>query len=248
MTDMSQLRKKFLSKLITVKKDDQNVMEPAKNYQIKENFDIAVKVLFGKHMKFLDVAFETVINQPYPVPRFNLWKDLGKEYNTSFENIKKVEKLSKYRKIEFIKENNLTEFDLIIASLEPSKKQFEFLKNVFIKREIEIKSQTKDALDHLLKAKEILHKSGAQMLALSCLMTKSKCFKNEQVLKSRVIKDTFMKKRDVMREIWKIKKEPRFHTIDLAQDPLMGEIVKKHLDKQDHILKFESNHFYFEDS
>ena len=81
-----------------------------------------------KHKKFLDGAFEVIINHPYPVSKYLHWKNLEEEYNKDYEGLKKYEKLSKYQVQKYEEENKFSEVDKLLLSMKPNKRQFEFVK------------------------------------------------------------------------------------------------------------------------
>mmetsp|Transcript_10350 Transcript_10350/g.9140 ORF Transcript_10350/g.9140 Transcript_10350/m.9140 type:complete len:109 (+) Transcript_10350:478-804(+) len=106
-----------------------------------------------------------IINHPYPVQRSSYWRDLSEEYTTDYEVIKKFQKLTKYQIPNFIKKHNFTQVDLAIAAYKPSKKQFEYLKNVKVKKEFKLKQKFLKGIKHLLIAKEILEESTIDLYA-----------------------------------------------------------------------------------
>mmetsp|Transcript_21320 Transcript_21320/g.20960 ORF Transcript_21320/g.20960 Transcript_21320/m.20960 type:complete len:172 (-) Transcript_21320:121-636(-) len=157
----------------------------------------------NKHRQFLDSVFEMIINHPYSVTRYRYWKDLNSEYQTDFECIKKLKKLSKYQIPEFMKENNLSPLDEYVASFNPSKRQFDFLKDVALKKELAIKNQFRTAIELLLEAKSIIQKANLEIYTFIGFFLKSGIFSDEQLLKSK-IKDGFFRKELAFKNIWNI--------------------------------------------
>ena len=118
-------RRKMVSRFVDFEtmefKEDQDF---SMSQNFKENFEI----MNENHKKFLDGAFEVIINHAYPISKFNYWKHLDKEYTTEFSLLKKFEKMSKFKAQEFMEENKFNEVDQYMISLKPNKRQFDFLK------------------------------------------------------------------------------------------------------------------------
>jgi len=57
-----------------------------------------------------------------------------------------------------MEKNVFTQFDQTLSGLDLSKKQFELLKNVILKKEFQIKKKLKEALKMVLKGKNIIQK------------------------------------------------------------------------------------------
>ncbi len=62
-----------------------------------------------------------------------------------------------------MKENNLTPLDEYVASFDPSKRQFDFIKTVVLKKELEVKKKFESAIKHLLEAKLIIQRSNLEI-------------------------------------------------------------------------------------
>ena len=132
--------------------------------------------------------------------------DLNSEYSTDFEVIKKMNKLGKYQVEEFKETNNLTGIDDYVASFQPNKRQFDFLKEVVLKKEYQVKMKFEEAIRHLLKAKMILQQANIEIYSCIGFFLKSGVFSEYQLLHSR-IKDGFFKKEEAFKNIWKINVE-----------------------------------------
>mmetsp|Transcript_8551 Transcript_8551/g.7575 ORF Transcript_8551/g.7575 Transcript_8551/m.7575 type:complete len:188 (+) Transcript_8551:601-1164(+) len=183
-----------------------------------------------------------IINHPYPLPRFNYWKNLNEEYKTDYEVIKKLSKLTKYQIPDYIKENNLSELDMYIFSMNPTKRQFEFIKNIALKKELKFKQNYEEGIKLLLKAKEIFEKNSCDLYAFIGFFLKSKIISLDKLAGSKV-KESFMKEEDAFRNIWNIKVTPKIYEIDLTKDLVYGKIAKRYLKKADQTLTLEYNNF-----
>ena len=82
------------------------------------------------------------MKRPYPISRFAHWRHLNSEYTTDFSLITKMKKLTKYQISEFRK-HGLNEIDAYIASFNPTKKQFTFMRDIIMKKEFELKQKYK---------------------------------------------------------------------------------------------------------
>ena len=173
-----------------------------------------------KHKEFLDKTFEMLINQPYPVSRFNYWKYFNSEgYKTEFEALKKLKTMSKYKIPSYMKEHNMTEFDLGLSSMNLKKKQFDFVKNVFIYKELEIKKRYEDGIRHLLKAKEIFEENSCQLTGMIYLFFKCQIISEKQLANSKVFKENILESDDAFNNIWNIKVKPKKYEIKFSADP-----------------------------
>ena len=130
---------------------------------LKQHFEEESDAVLKKHQHFLDKLFEIIINHLYPIEKFSYWKDLGRDYKTTFENIKKFEKMSKYQKQEYINEKEFNKVDEFIMSLSPNKRQFTFLKEVVLKKEYELKQDFMKGIELLIQAKNSISKTNSDL-------------------------------------------------------------------------------------
>jgi len=88
---------------------------------LKDMFKNEHKSIVKNHKKLLDHVFELIVDNLYPVCKFNYWKDLNEDYCPDFNLIKKYQKLRKYEKFDFISSNKFNELDQFVSAFEPSK-------------------------------------------------------------------------------------------------------------------------------
>mmetsp|Transcript_12679 Transcript_12679/g.11236 ORF Transcript_12679/g.11236 Transcript_12679/m.11236 type:complete len:278 (+) Transcript_12679:259-1092(+) len=195
-----------------------------------------------KHKKFLDCVFELIINHPYPVTRFKYWKYLNTEYSSDYQQIKKLDKLTKYQISELVKDNKISGIDKYVASLSPNKMQFNCIKNIWLKKEFKIREEFKEGITLLLKAKGIFEKGSTDLCGLLSFCLKSNIITDEQVLNSQV-RDTLTQEEDAFRNIWDIKIEPKVYEINFGEDPIYKKISKKYLKKEERHFKGVYNNY-----
>lgn len=107
----------------------------------------------------LNSNFEMIINHIYPIPSIiNFTKSIDIGFSKSYEEIKKFSKLTKFQIPEYIKEHNFTAFDIMCASFEPDKKQYNFIKKVLVVKETELKNMFNEAVAKIVEAQNILIK------------------------------------------------------------------------------------------
>lgn len=165
--------------------------KPKSDISLYDNLNSGIFSHIEKHREFLDMAFEAIINHPFPNWKMKYWGDLNgepiKDYSIfqKYSRLLKNQKLSKYQLPEFCEKYNITKADEYIASMNiTSKKQYNFMKK-YASREYSLKKTYLEGIDHLLKAKEIFEKSvGNHLLGIQFLL-KSKILTDKQVLESK---------------------------------------------------------------
>mmetsp|Transcript_32764 Transcript_32764/g.29051 ORF Transcript_32764/g.29051 Transcript_32764/m.29051 type:complete len:216 (-) Transcript_32764:24-671(-) len=202
-----------------------------------------------KHKKILDLNFEMIIDHIlYPFASCYFWKHLDKGSNASFELIKKLNRQTKYQKPDFIKTHNLTELDELIASfsLDKSlwgKRQFRFIKDILLPKEIQVKAKFDLAIDYLLKAKEIISEGCADMYFFKHFLIKSGILSDKQIIDSFLAFDSKPGKDKKFSKIWGIQKESKTIQFNLGKDLLYGAIAKKQLEKEERIVEYKYDSF-----
>ncbi|CAI2371459.1 unnamed protein product [Moneuplotes crassus] len=200
-------------------------------------------IYIDKHKLFIDSVFKMLINNIHGNLTPSYWKDLGKEYETEFDVIKKLNCVSKYRITEMTDNYNLREIDYFVASLNPNKKQFNFLKKILFKKEEVIKEKCEKAIQKLLEAKSIIEESFGEYICTFRLMIKSGLFSDQQILNSK-FKEMILNKESRVDSIWKVKSSPSTTTYKLSRDEIIGRTIKKYLPRQDYNIDIEFNKFH----
>ena len=186
------------------------------------------------HQKIMSSNFEMIIDNIYPVPSMHYWKHLTPEYDPSYDVIKKYNKLTKYQVNEFVKENNLNDLDLLLASFNPNKRQFNFLKEVYFKKELLIKQEVQEGLKCLCKGKEIISKTVGDFYALRSFLIKSGVLDDQQMVNSILNYQKFpYTGQKAYTYLWDIEKETKILNHHLGKDPLYGKLAKRLLSKED---------------
>jgi len=239
VNDIKDHKKKILEKFV-----DLNTMKAKQNPEISiiDHFKQTSGEMMEKHKKFFDAVFDMIINHVYPVSKFGYWKDLTPQYNTDFEIVKKYVKMTKYQKEEYTKDFCLNEVDKYVISLNPSKRQYEFLRNVLLKKEYELKLKFREGIELLLKAKNFLQSTNLELFELVNLIIKGEVFSDQQLIKSKM-KSDFLKNIDTINEIWKINISSTELSMDMAKDSILGASATKLLKRKDQIQKTTFN-FY----
>ncbi|CAI2367959.1 unnamed protein product [Moneuplotes crassus] len=200
--------------------------------------------LLEKHKSFVDSAIKMLINNIHGNSTPPYWKDLTEEYTTDYNIIKKLNSRTKYQIPEFMESHELNELDLFVASLNPTKNQFNFLRKVLFKKMFELKMKCQEAIKKLLDAKIIIQETyGEHFLIGGLFLAKSGIFKDEQIINSK-IKETIIKKEDTLKEVWKVKSEPYTLTYKLSSDKIIGRAIKQHLSKENYRKNLDFNRFY----
>ncbi|CAI2369605.1 unnamed protein product [Moneuplotes crassus] len=202
--------------------------------------------LLEKHKSFIDSVIKMLINNIHGNSTPPYWKDLTEEYTTDYNIIKKLNSRTKYQIPEFMETHELNELDLFVASLNPTKNQFNFLKNVLLKKEYEVKTKCQEAIKKLLDAKTLIQESyGEQFLCGGLFLAKSGIFQDEQVINSK-LKESIFKREDNIEQIWKIKSEPYTLTYKLSRDKIIGRAIKQHFSKDMYNIDLEFSKFYID--
>lgn len=216
----------------------------SENSSYSKNHDKFFPVIKKKHSKFIEGLFEMIINNMHPTNNFKYWKDLKENYNTEFKLIQKYNKISKYQILEFLEENQFDKVDQFVASFEPTKKQFDFLKDVVLKKEYQIKMQHKEAINHLLEAKNIIERANIDVYSIMRFLDKSVMFKEEQLTKSRSCGGVY--KNDYpFWNTWGLESKPQKIKVNLEEDPIFGKASKRHLKNNERMFEIGFNSFSF---
>mmetsp|Transcript_8788 Transcript_8788/g.7774 ORF Transcript_8788/g.7774 Transcript_8788/m.7774 type:complete len:213 (-) Transcript_8788:79-717(-) len=199
------------------------------------------KITRTKHLQLLDKAFDFLIDNLYPVSKFNYWKHLDENYNPSYDLIKKFNKLKKFERTEFIEKHNFNELDQIVAAFEPGKKQFDFIIDSMLKKELQIKNIIKEAIKCLAQAKEKILDANVEIYAHQYFLLFSDILTDKQLTDVMLIGDAFKNDDIPLSSIFGIKKEKGRKSMDLTKDLIMGKYVKKRLTKEKRVFEFSYN-------
>ncbi|CAI2373381.1 unnamed protein product [Moneuplotes crassus] len=216
---------------------------PTKFCEVWEKF---FKIIFDKHKAFIDVAFRKLINDIHANVTPIHYRDLTVDYDRDYDIIKKFNNCTKFKESEFKKNHNLNEVDLFIASFKPSKKQFNFIKNVFIRKEAAVKEKCVKAIHRLIKTKQLIEDSFTELSFALNVLIKSGILSDEQLLNSKM-KGTIFYDSNSFSKIWKVQSVPVTRSYNLLQDEIIGKEVKKHLRRSEHTFEANFNKFYIED-
>ncbi|CAI2372933.1 unnamed protein product [Moneuplotes crassus] len=171
-------------------------------------YDKFFKIIFDKHKAFIDVAFRKLINDIHANVTPIHYRDLTVDYDRDYDIIKKFNNCTKFKESEFKKDHNLNEVDLFIASFKPSKRQFNFIKNVFIRKEAAVKEKCVQAIHRLIESKQLIEDSFTELSFALALITKSRVLSEEQLAKSKMKGSIFYDSQSFSK-IWKLRLAPR---------------------------------------
>ena len=191
------------------------------------------------HQAQIEKGFETLLETFIPNMNREYWRDTGKSDSFDFDTIKKLGKTTKYQRTEFIKEHNLNEVDISLSALDPNRRQFRLMTEIIIPREVEIKKQFLDGVNHLLRAKDIITKSLYDVYVYKSTLTRSGIFSDKQIINA--INAELVQPREKMSftNLWGLEKKSLFITYDLASDELLSKIAQKYLAPEDQKVCFE---------
>ncbi|CAI2371767.1 unnamed protein product [Moneuplotes crassus] len=249
MTDPSKIAieintgiKKVVADSLNNKSNQHNDMLPDKGGKF---WITPVEKLRKKFSIFLDEIFKLIINNLYPNPRVKYWKNWNKEYSTDYDIIKKLNNCSKYKMPEFIEKHNISELDEFVASLKPTKKQFNFVK-VILTKEFEIKQKYSEIVKILCKVKTMIQEACCEMYSVSNISLRSGIFSDKTLINSRFAQG-FLKEDDAFLNIWNVQSEPQTYKKDLGKDKIVGRLAKSLLPKSDIICSFDFLNFSIKD-
>lgn len=191
------------------------------------------------HQALIEKGFETLIETFIPNMNRQYWRDTGKSDVFDFEVIKKLGKITKYQRNEYIEEHNLSEVDIGLSGLDPNKRQFRFMTEVIIPREVEIKQQFQEGVNHLLKAKDIIMKSLYDIYVYKSAVIRSGIFSDKQIINSLIAEIIQPREKISFTDLWKLQKKQLVIKYDLTQDKLLSKVAKKYLAPEDQKLEFE---------
>lgn len=176
----------------------------------------------------MDKSFEDLLDNITPFLNKQYWKDLDEGINVDYETIKKLSKLKKYQKEEFIKDNNINSIELSLSELELDKKQFKIFTNISFKKEKEAKQKFQNAVAKLLEAKEDILNTHCDILATRTFSIKSGIFSDKQLVNSNV--RLFMTQplsNITSNKFWNIEKKQKIREYNLTEDVDFGKHAKK---------------------
>lgn len=123
--------------------------------EVLKELEAERKKITIKMVKAIDNNFKNILDGFIPPVLKTVMKNIEVDFNFSYEDILKYQKMPKYKKAEK-KFSNVHQ--KICSEMTMSEKQFNFIKDVFRPREIVIKNQWKDSIKYLLKARSLMIK------------------------------------------------------------------------------------------
>lgn len=146
-------QRRGLSGFVDTEKDTYN---EGTKLKVADVFKEKVYKLVQKHQNMLNSNFEMILSHLYPMPQIgNFYEHIDTGFSKSFEEIKKFTKLTKYQMPEYIKEHNFKMFDVICASFDPNKRQYNFIKDVMFVKEAGFKAKFGEAFEKIIEAQNI---------------------------------------------------------------------------------------------
>lgn len=220
-------------------KDEEAQWDNNTSRTVIENFNSNAFKSLIRHQAFIDKNFECISENFIPLRYRSYWEDLEASLDTEFDTLKKLNKVSKYKKPEFIEQHNLNKFDEYLAALNPNKIQLRILKKVIIPKEISVKKQVQEGFEHLVRAKAVFTKAMYDLFVLRSTILNSGFFSDTQLLSafqaelSQPCKDTKANK------LFSLQKERSVLNYDLTKDKILRKFAKKYLSPSDQKLRFE---------
>ncbi|CAI2372699.1 unnamed protein product [Moneuplotes crassus] len=207
-----------------------------------ENYQKYAPVILKKQQIFFDTVFKMLINNiiGYYTPAY--YGDLTEEYDREYDVIKRLNHCTKYQLSEFKETNKINKLDTFVASLNPNKKQFNFCKNVYLKKEFHIKKKCQEAIDNLLKAKSIIEEANGELYLMKEVVLKSKILTDEQIINSN-IKENVFRNDNSFENVWNLKIIPQKVKFKLSRDDIIGKLVKQCSNKEEYNKFIEFNKF-----
>lgn len=144
-----------------------------------------------------------------------------------YDTIRKLARLTKYQKPEFIAENNLDKVDVYLSTLDPTKRQYKTFWNVIIPTQIEIKKKFAKAIEKFFDVRKELEEVGVELFWYKNLFYKSQIFTDKQLVESNGIGESLKNKKISMDELWGLEKVERSEVRDLTKHHIYGNLAKK---------------------
>ncbi|CAI2370884.1 unnamed protein product [Moneuplotes crassus] len=222
---------------------DPETMEMKKkaDFVLKDKFNELSKVQLEKHKKFMDEVFKLIVNNICPFDKF-LRKRNDTEYTTDYETIKELAKIPEGLRAKVAQEKNLTQVDLLFAAFNPSKRQFEFITKVFMKKDQHLRQKYKEGLKLLFEAKSVIQKTSVELCSYMYFTLNSQAFKDTQIFNSHARRD-ILQPADLFNEIWKVQVNPVEYKFDLHKDPICGKRARKVFTEDIKNYSFEYNEY-----
>ena len=115
---------------------------------------MSLQFYLESYRQFLDTRFETLIDNILPFIKKNYLKEIDLGVEAEYETIKKLSKLKKYKRDEFIRENNLNRIEVSLADIDVDQEQFQFFKKSIFSKEQQLKISFRSAIKTLFEVKE----------------------------------------------------------------------------------------------
>jgi len=115
---------------------------------------MSLQFYLESYRQFLDTRFETLIDNILPFINKNYLKEIDLGVEAEYETIKKLSKLKKYKRDEFIRENNLNRIEVSLADIDVDQEQFQFFKKSIFSKEQQLKISFRSAIKTLFEVKE----------------------------------------------------------------------------------------------
>ncbi|CAI2371385.1 unnamed protein product [Moneuplotes crassus] len=222
---------------------DPETMEMKKkaDFVLKDKFNELSKVQLEKHKKFMDEVFKLIVNNICPFDKF-LRKRNDTEYTTDYETIKELAKIPEGLRAKVAQEKNLTQVDLLFAAFNPSKRQFEFITKVFMKKDQHLREKYREGLKLLFEAKSVVQKTSVELCSYMYFMLSSQIFKDTQIFNSHT-RQEIIQPADLFNQIWEVQVNPVEYIFDLHKDPICGKKARKILTEENKDYNFEYNEY-----
>lgn len=138
------------------------------------------------HSHFLSNMFQIMKDNLLPLNQQSHWLACEQGYSRSFGDIQKALKLSGTSLEDFKRSRDFSSLDDDIIALDPSKAQFEIIKNT-LKKQAALKTRFDLAKSHLCEAQKILDTSTEEMWRIDKSMLDSGEFSDFQLLNSAIM-------------------------------------------------------------
>lgn len=156
-----------------------------------------------------------------------------------YDTIKKVASQSKYRKSNFLKENEVNPHEECYMELKLSKKEYNFMTNVVNRGMTRIKKQYKDGIELLLKARDIFVECLFNHFSTKTSIVRSDSVDIEKILSSKMHSLFKLSELIPVAEIWGIEKSSKTLSWDILPISEINKFACKKLDELDPRFKME---------
>lgn len=133
----------------------------------------------------------------------------------------------------------MDEVDINISALDPNKRQFRILTEVFLPKDAQIKAKFQEGIELLFKSKDVITQSLYDLYVSKTLYITSGIFSDRQLVNAFVAEFIQPKSKIHFADLWNFKKKSMTLEYDLTKDALLAKVAKKYLKPENRKISFD---------